>query len=226
MDEAFYLAAEMLHLLWRFQTPGILLTEKHLAESGMTVDIDVSQAKWPEPITHGEGEYKRYLDTKSGLSPLLFPPSKELIKWDSYEHDQMGITTEDPDTIAKMQEKRQRKQKAIIEHMRGMHTVNVYGDKGPVLLTYGSTTLSVLEALRAGEIQATVVQPLYLEPLPVWELEKHKGDHIIVVEQSCAGQFASLVKEKAGIQPKAIIKRYDGRPFDPSELALEIREVA
>lgn len=226
LEEAFYLAAEMLDMLWRFQIPGILLTEKHLAESRMTVDIDVDQAKWPQPLTHTTGEYKRYLDTKNGVSPLLFPPSKELIKWDSYEHDESGITTEDPETISRMQEKRDRKKEAIIEHLKSLHTVNVFGDKGPVILTYGSTVMSVLEALRAGQIEATVVQPVYLEPLPFWDLEKYRGDQVIVVEQSCTGQFATLLKEKIGIESKAVIKKYDGRPFDPQELALKIKEKA
>ena len=226
MEEAFYLAAEMLDMVWRFQTPGILLTEKHLAESRMTVDIDINKAKLPEPLLHKTGEYKRYLDTDNGVSPLLFPPSNELIKWDSYEHDESGITTEDPETITRMQDKRSRKTKAIVEHLKSVHTVNVFGDKGPVIFTYGSTTLSVLEALRIGNIEATVVQPVYLEPLPFWELEKYKGNQVIVVEQSCTGQFASLLKEKIGIESKAIIKKYDGRPFDPQELALKIKGVA
>lgn len=226
MKEAFHLTAELLELVWRFQTPGILLTEKHLAESRMTVEIDLDKTKWPQPLMHDKGKYKRYLDTEDGISPLLFPPSKELVKWNSYEHDEMGITTEDPNLIAKMQEKRQKKQKALIHHMKGMQTVNVFGNKGPAIVTYGSTTLSVLEALEAGGLEATVVQPIYLEPLPVWELEKYRGKKIIVVEQSCAGQFASLLEEKAGIPAKAIIKRYDGRPFDPVELAANIKEVA
>jgi 2-oxoglutarate ferredoxin oxidoreductase subunit alpha len=226
MEEAFNLAAEMLDLLWRFQTPGILLTEKHLGESSMTVDIDVGKARWPEPAMHEKGEYKRYLDTENGVSPLLFPPSTELIKWDSYEHDQLGITTEDPGTIAGMQDKRQRKAKAITEHMKGMHTVNVHGEADPVIFAYGSTAMSVLEALEAGNIDATVVQPIYLEPLPLWELDTYRDRESIVVEQSSSGQFASLLKERAGIEAKAVIRRYDGRPFDPVELAAEIREVA
>jgi 2-oxoglutarate ferredoxin oxidoreductase subunit alpha len=225
MEEAFYLTAEMLDLVWRFQTPGIILTEKHMAESRMTVDIETKKAKWPEPVMHGGGEYKRYLDAEDGISPLLFPPSKELIKWDSYEHDELGVTTEDPDMIAKMQEKRSRKKKALVDYMTGIHTVNTYGDKGSVIFTYGSTTMSVLEALRCGEIEATVVQPKYLEPLPVWELEKFRGDNVIVLELSCAGQFASLLAEKVGIKPKAVVKKYDGRAFDPVELASRIKEV-
>jgi 2-oxoglutarate ferredoxin oxidoreductase subunit alpha len=223
--EAFYLTAEMLEMVWRFQTPGIILTDKHIAESRMTVDMDANKVKWAEPVMHSTGEYKRYLDTENGVSPLLFPPSKELIKWDSYEHDEMGVTTEDSDTIAKMQEKRNRKKKAVADYMMGMYTVNVYGDKGPVIFTYGSTTMSVLEALRCDDITAKVIQLIYLEPLPVWELEKYKESGVIVVELSCEGQFASLLSEKVGIEPKAVIKKYDGRPFDPMELANRIKEV-
>jgi len=225
MEEAFYLTAEMLDLVWRFQTLGIIFTDKHLAESRMTVDIEANKAKWPEPVMHPGGEYKRYLDTDNGVSPLLFPPSKELIRWDSYEHDELGVTTEEPDMIAKMQEKRNRKKKAVADCIMGMHTVNVHGDKGPVILTYGSTTMSVLEALRCGEIEAKVVQPIYLEPLPVWELERYRDGEVIIVELSCEGQFASLLREKVRIEPKSVIKKYDGRPFDPLELASRIKEV-
>ena len=223
VEEAFYLAAEMMGLVWRFQTPGILLTEKHLSESTMTVEIDLSRVEQAEPEMHGQGEYKRYLDTPSGVSPLLFPPSDKLIKWNSYEHDELGITTEKAELIAKMHEKRRRKGEALAEHMRGVRTVNVYGKGGPAIFAYGSTTMSVLEALRVGGIEATVVQPRYLEPLPVWELERYRGSKAIVVEQSCLGTFSSLLREKAGIEPTATVKRYDGRPFEPAELADAIK---
>ncbi|MFX0063240.1 MAG: 2-oxoacid:acceptor oxidoreductase subunit alpha [Candidatus Hermodarchaeota archaeon] len=225
IEEAFYLTAEMLDILWRFQTPGILLTEKHLSESTMTVDLDVERIKMVKPPMHDKGSYKRYLDTENGVSPLLFPPSNEIIKWNSYEHDELGITTEEPENIIKMCNKRHRKQEAMIDYLKKIRTVNTYGDTGPIIFTYGSTTLSVLEALKVGGIDAKVVQPVYLEPLPVWELTQYKDNKIIVVEQSSTGQFATLLKEKVGLEPKAVIKRYDGRPFDPSELAAKLKEV-
>ncbi|MDH4223205.1 MAG: 2-oxoacid:acceptor oxidoreductase subunit alpha [candidate division Zixibacteria bacterium] len=224
IEEAFYLTSEMLDLVWRFQTPGILLTEKHLTESSMTLDIHINKAEHFQPLMHYGGEYKRYLDSKDGIAPLLFPPSDELIKWNSYEHDETGITTENPELIAKMQEKRNRKKISLLNHLKNKHTVNIYGERGPLIFTYGSTTMSVREALRAGDIDATVVQPIYLEPLPVWELEKYKDKELIVVEQSCAGQFALLLKEKAELNPGSVIKKYDGRPFDPVELAIEIKK--
>jgi len=45
------------------------------------------------------------------------------------------------------------------------------------------------------------------------------------VEQSCSGQFARLLAEKAGIEPVAVIKKYDGRPFEPEALANELGKV-
>lgn len=224
VTEAFFVAAELLQLVWKFQTPGILLTEKHLSESSMTVDIDVEKAQWADPLVYtGNREYNRYMDTPNGVSPLLFVPSPQLINWNSYEHDEKGITTEDPELITKMQDKRRRKRETLVEHLKRVHTVNVYGE-GPVIVTYGSTTMSVLEALHNTDRQATVVQPLYLEPFPVWELEQYTNP-VAVVEMSSTGLFASLLKEKAGINPEYTIKKYDGRPFDPVELAYELKEV-
>lgn len=220
---AFYLSAQMMSLVWKFQTPGILLTEKHLSEGTITVDLDVKNIQPETPSLHTGGDYKRYLQTPDGVSPLLFPPSGELIKWNSYEHDELGITTEKPELIAAMHDKRNRKGEAIVEHMKKLHTVNRFGSGEAVIITYGSTTMSVREALQAAGIEATIVQPVFLSPLPVWELEEFRDRRPVVVEMSSTGQFARLLEERAGIKPHAVIKRYDGRPFEPVELAEEIR---
>ncbi|HUW90292.1 MAG TPA: 2-oxoacid:acceptor oxidoreductase subunit alpha [Candidatus Nanopelagicaceae bacterium] len=225
VEEVYYLTAELLDLVWKFQTPGILLTEKHLSESSMTIDLNIDDAKWAEPKMHNGGKYKRYLDTDDGISPMLFPPSKEIIKWNSYEHDEIGITTENADMIAKMHNKRNKKLNALIEHLKTQNTVNIIRGEHPTnIFTYGSTYMSVLEALKHGGLNPTIVQPIYLSPLPVWELEKFKNQDNIVIEQSVTGQFASLLKEKGGVNIRSVIKRYDGRPFDPIELSIKIKE--
>ena len=231
VEEAFYLTADLLDMAWRYQGPVILLTDKHLAESATNVSLDPFRATWAQPVlweeaASAQGEkYLRYRDTETGVSPLLFPPSHQVIKWNSYEHDEYGITTDQPEPTIQMHDKRHRKRQAIIEHLRGIKTVNVYGEGGPVIFTYGSSTMSVLEALRTGDIQATVVQPIYLEPFPVWEVERFRGTNPIVVEQSVAGQFAAVIREQAGIASDRFIRRYDGRPFEPSELAQKIKEM-
>ena len=225
VEEAYYLTAEMLDLVWKFQTPGILLTEKHLSESSMTVDIDIYKAKWAETKMHNEGKYKRYLDTNDGVSPMLFPPSNEAIKWNSYEHDEYGITTEDAKLIGKMHNKRNKKVNALLNYLKNKETVNIIRGGNPTnIFAYGSTYMSVLEALKYGKLNPTTIQPIYLSPLPTWELEEFKDQDNIVVEQSISEQFTQLLAEKAGIKVRTTIKRYDGRPFDPIELSQQIKE--
>ncbi|MFX1586689.1 MAG: 2-oxoacid:acceptor oxidoreductase subunit alpha [Promethearchaeota archaeon] len=224
--EAYYLTAEMLDLVWKFQTPGILLTEKHLSESSMTVEIDLEKSKWAEPKIHKDGDYKRYLDTDEGISPMLFPPSKQIIKWNSYEHDELGITSENAEIISFMHDKRNKKLKTLIEYLKEQDTVKIIrGEKSSNIFTYGSTYMSVLEALQYGKLNPTVVAPIYLSPVPVWILEDFKNQNNIVVEQSSTGQFTKLLKEKAGLEITSTIKQYNGRPFDPIDLANKIKEV-
>jgi len=224
--EAYYLTAEMLDLVWKFQTPGILLTEKHLSESSMTVEIDLEKSKWAEPKMHKDGEYKRYLDIADGISPMLFPPSNQVIKWNSYEHDEFGITTENAEMISFMHDKRNKKLEALIEYLKGQDTVRIIRGENPInIFTYGSTYMSVLEALRYGRMNPTTIAPIFLSPLPIWELEEFKNQDNIVIEQSSTGQFTKLLKEKAGLQVRHTIKQYDGRPFDPIALSKKIEEV-
>ena len=224
VEEAYLLAAELMGLACEFQTPAILLTEKHLSECHVTAALDTGKAAWAEYVAAATGPYHRYLDVPTGVSPLSFSPSAELIKWNSYEHDEDGFTTEEAAISAKMADKRRRKGESLADHLRTLRTVNTFGNTGPVIMTYGSTTLSVLEALRYGGIEATVVQPVYLEPLSVWELSRYAGKDVTVVEQSSTGLFAALLREKAGITAARIVKRYDGRPFAPEELAAELKE--
>jgi 2-oxoglutarate ferredoxin oxidoreductase subunit alpha len=226
VEEAFYLSAEMMDLVWKFQTPGIIITEKHLSECSMTVEIDPNLAKWAQPKMYTNGVYRRYLDTDDGISPMLFSPSNDVIKWNSHEHDFNGITTENPEITTKMHDKRYKKYKSLIDYLKKQKTVNIIRGEHPAnIFTYGSTYMSVLEALNYGKFNPTVVQPIYLNPLPSWELEEFKNQDNIVVEQSVSGQFTSLLKEKAGLRVKASIKQYDGRPFDPIKLSSKIKEV-
>jgi len=221
IEQAFHLAGELLFLAWKFQTPAILLTEKHLSESRITTELSLETA-WPQEKTPQRGAYKRYRITDDGVSPLLFPPADEVIKWNSYEHDENGITTEEAEMIDRMHKKRRRKGEALDQYLRNITTVATYGEGEPVIMTYGSTTLSVLEALQVADLKATVVQPLYLRPLPVWQLAAYQDALPVVVEQSAAGSFAQLLATTAGILPGSVVKKYDGRPFEPQALAHQL----
>lgn len=226
-DEAFALTAEMLNLVWKFQVPGILLSEKHMGESTMTSNFDPKDVEVAGPVIH-EGppeDYERYKSTKSGISPMLFPPvSGAAVKSNSYEHDERGITTEDPDGIAAMHEKRHRKRVAIREELNNVRTVETYGDGANVVITYGSTAYSAREAAKNMD-DVRVVQAIYLRPFPAEKVQEAvSGSDIIVAELSVSGQFEKLLRGN-GFDVAAHVRQYNGRPFDPPELVRRIKEV-
>ena len=224
-EEAFYLTGEVMDLAWKYQMPAIILADKHLSESTFFAEIDLRKVRKEEPkMWNEEGEYLRYYDTLSGVSPLAFPGNrKAIVKATSYEHDEYGITTEDPQKVALMIEKRKKKSRSLIEELKKKQTVKVSSNKNEkvVLIGWGSTK-GVLEEV-AKELGFKFVQPLYLEPFPEWEIKKalQGAREIIDVEMNSEGQLAKLLR-CYGIEVTHKILKYDARPFTPEELIKKI----
>jgi 2-oxoglutarate ferredoxin oxidoreductase subunit alpha len=85
--------------------------------------------------------------------------------------------------------------------------------------------MSVREAVIYADLSCTVVQPIYLQPFPSWNLMKYGGRKAVVVEQNSTGQLEQLLREKIGITSVSSIRQFDGRPFDPVNLAEQLRKV-
>jgi len=227
-EEAFYLTGLAMNLAWKFQIPCFVLSDKHLSESIFSFDADPDKVKPEDPLLwDGQGEYKRYLDTQNGISPLAFPGNPTaMVKATSYEHDEYGITTEESEQIVSMQQKRLRKKKTLEDELARYEQVKVYGDpeSKTVLLCWGSTKGACIEA--AEELGLKVVQPLVLEPLPIESLKKvlSHADKIIDVEVNTTGQLAKLLSAH-GICIDDMILRFDGRPFTVDFLLEKVKEV-
>ncbi|MEM2225922.1 MAG: 2-oxoacid:acceptor oxidoreductase subunit alpha [Candidatus Bathyarchaeia archaeon] len=225
-DEAFNLAVEAMNLAWRFQIPVIILSDKHLSESTFSFDLEASRAAAAEPpkLWDGMGEYGRYAQTEDGISPLAFPGEGAVVKANSYEHDEFGITTEDAGLIAKAQEKRLRKARALEEYVNGKGMVSVEGDPDGKIafLFWGSTKGAAVEV--AKRIGARAIQPLCLMPLPKRELEGRLegAERVVGIEGNSMGQFCGWLRCH-GIQVDEVVLKYDGRPFAADELERKIR---
>jgi len=226
-ERAFSLAAELLELAWATQSPSILLTEKHLSESCSDISLpleDVSvtntQELQPEP-------YNRYTITDSGVSPLKYPGTgncndDDVIKWNSNEHNEAGWRTDTSEGIIAMKDKRQRKAALINSLSRKNHRIAEYGHGSIPVFAYGSTALELREAMKHTPFKLVV--PIYLEPFPFEELEQYRGMPAIVVEHSQTGLFTEFLINKLNIRPIRKILRYDGRSWDPVELANLVQE--
>jgi 2-oxoglutarate/2-oxoacid ferredoxin oxidoreductase subunit alpha len=227
-EEAFYLTGLAMNLAWKFQTPCFVLSDKHLSESIFSLDVDPDKIKPEDPMLwDGQGEYKRYLDTQNGISPMAFPGNPgAVVKATSYEHDEYGITTEESEQIVGMQQKRLRKKKTMEDELARYEQVKVYGnlESNTVLLCWGSTKGSCVEV--AEELGLKVVQPLVLEPFPMEALKKalSDADKIINIEVNATGQLAKHVSAH-GICIDDMILRFDGRPFTVDFLLDKVKEV-
>ncbi|HDQ59669.1 MAG TPA: 2-oxoacid:acceptor oxidoreductase subunit alpha [Candidatus Woesearchaeota archaeon] len=221
-EQAFYKTAEALNLAWKYQTPVILLSDKHLSESTVAVELDEKKIE-PFNVRLSKGS-KRYKLAENGISTIIIPGTpNSIVKGTSYEHDESGITTENPDEIVAMINKRTAKYKSIKNELETLETVKVYGEGANVIVTWGSTIGAVLEAVKTVK-DVKVIQVLYMEPFPKKKLESElkKAKKTICIEANSTGQLADLVLAKTGIVLEKMLK-YDGRQFEPLQLADALR---
>jgi len=228
-EEAYFWSAQALNFSWKYQTPAFVLTDKNLGESTFNFDLDsVGEIKEEEILAwDGVLPYKRYLDTKDGVSPLVSVADKDaVVKVNSYEHDESGITTEDAFITTKMQDKRLRKTKFMIEDLVGFETVKVYGDKesSTAILCWGSNKGVCIEL--AQELGLKVIQPVVLCPFGVQHFEMAMAgvDKLINIENNASAQLGKMV-ENLGYEIAADILKYDGRPFTVEELRGKLKKV-
>ncbi len=162
-----------------------------------------------------------------GVSPLAFPPLPgEVVKVDSYEHDELGVTTEDNVETVLMQEKRVRKWCALEEEIDRLEAVKVRGDADAptALLCWGSNGSVCREV--ADELGLRMVQPLVLSPFPTRQFEEALDgvERLICVENNVTGQLVKLLRLH-GFDVDDAIRRYDGRMFSLEELTTGVKEV-
>jgi 2-oxoglutarate/2-oxoacid ferredoxin oxidoreductase subunit alpha len=230
-EEAYYWAGVALNLAWKYQVPAFILTDKIVSESSYSFDIDQAgelsgelkeQAQQAPLLWDGHGTYRRYIYTDTGVSPLAFPPQKgQVIKTDSYTHDESGITSEDPNITRGMCDKCQRKGQFLAADLERYETVKVYGDERSktVLLCWGSNKGICMEAAR--KLGLRMISVLVLSPFPEKKLKSalQGVERLLCVECNSTGQLARLAGSYGiKIQSEDCILKYDGRPFSLEEL--------
>ena len=228
-EEAYFWSAVSMDMARKLQIPSIILVDKNLCEGVYNFDIDsISEINIePAALWDRKKPYKRYAFTQTGVSPLAFVPDKDaIIKVNSYEHDEYGLTTEDPVLSSKMSEKRLAKTKFLIGEIKKYETVKSYGNKksSKVILCWGSNKGVCCEV--AERLNLKVVQPIVLSPFPIEELKKalRGAKKIISVENNATGQLSELIR-CYGINIDEKILKYDGRPFMVDELEDKLKNL-
>ena len=228
-QEALYWSAVATEMAWKFQVPAFILADKTLSEGTYSVDGEAvpviprtGSLSWD-----GAGDYRRYADTPSGVSPLAFPGrAGAVVKTDSYAHDEAGITTEESGIVEQMTKKRLRKGEGLAREMEGYPGVVVSGDPDAscALLCWGSTKCACDEVGAGMGIR--VIRPVVMWPFPGAGMKRALDGvtNLIDIEENATAQLAQLAG-RFGIAVTRKILRFDGRPFTPDDLRSRLTEV-
>lgn len=224
--ESYVMATDGLNLAWKFQVPVFVLSDKYLAENYYTQTFERKPMK-EEPILWDKKEtYKRYKVTQNFVSPLAFPGEKDaVVKVNSYEHTEDGITTEDIKETIVMQEKRFNKKNLIDQYIiENYKTIDIKGNKNSdiALITFGSNK-GVCEEI-SNILGIKLIRPLFLDPFPKEQIHRELEGikKVICVEMSINKQFEKLLN-MYDIKVDKNITKYDGRPFYEDDLLEEIK---
>ncbi len=240
VEECFCKTIEAFNLAEKFQIPAILITDKYLAESHGTAEsfnqsrIEIDRGLLlAEDEYLAEEEYKRHMFTEDGVSPRAMPGMKgAIVRTNTNEHNERGYTTEDPELTAKMNDKRFKKQDALIKELENYATTKLFSLKEAdvTILGWGSTKGAIREALKLLDkegLKANYLQILYLSPFPVAKVERvlKSAEKTVAVENNRTSQLTSLLREHLLLTVDHTILKYDGRPFNPGELSQRIKGV-
>ncbi len=218
--DAFERTIEAIYLSQKYRVLSIILGDKHLGESHYTVEGFAPRVKVKKEFVIPDENYKSYLLTEDGVSPRAVPGSGPgIVRATSYEHDENGITTEEPYWIERMVEKRLRKTKYLEEEIYRLKPVQTYGRGEKLIISWGSTKGAILDFIRRHE-GYRFLQVVYLHPFPVYEVlkEMKRAEEVILVENNATAQLNSLLREYVGRGADRFVLKYDARPFTPKYL--------
>jgi 2-oxoglutarate ferredoxin oxidoreductase subunit alpha len=201
INEAFYLSQ-------KFGVLSIVLSDKHLAECEFS-----SVEKINNP-----------LDVK--VTRIVPGEGKIVVKANSYEHDEYGLTTEDAEIAKRNADNRLKKYEDIKKSCKSFEMIKIHGKKDSknLVIGWGSTKGAILDAIKGEDFK--FLQVLYMKPLSD-EIKKEmmKAKNVILVENNVTGQLGRLLREKTGIKIEKRILKYDGRPFLSDELKKELMKL-
>jgi 2-oxoglutarate/2-oxoacid ferredoxin oxidoreductase subunit alpha len=245
IGDCFKMIPEMFNLVDRFQCPGIVLCDLLLSEGRLSVDpreLDFGpEINRGELITgpngahagNGNGGYKRYKITESGISPRAVPGvpgHTHTAATDEHDEDGVLISDEFTNTTKRraMMEKRMRKVVGIeaavpLPELRGPRDAEI------TLIGWGSTFGVIQEAcemLAEEGISANQLQIRWLVPLHGEAILDALRDarHTIMVENNYTGQFARYLRSETSFVPNGHIRKYDGEPFMPHHIVEAVKE--
>ncbi len=231
VKDCFYGIIKAFYIAEKYQIPVVMLSDQSLSHRTQTFTrpkLENLQAANRLKATKN-GQYKRFLDTENGVSPVGFPGEEGLnFVTTGLEHDEFGHPSWSSSNHLRMSAKRHRKLEFIAKEKGFTYR---FGDEHATVgvICWGSTEGPVEEAIHMAEGQGLEVKALTLKmiwPLPDEEIRSFMTGlkHIIVPEINFAGQLNQLLRAKYLFNFHSFTK-CSGEPFSPQEILTRIEEV-
>jgi len=218
------------HLAEKLQTAAIVLSDQFMGQSRAIIDEPANTGVVAERLVAEahEADYKRYRNTESGVSPMAIPGTPGVVYTaDGLEHTEAGIPSSQSADHQLQLDKRERK---LMTHDYGSAWADVEGEGELAVITFGSVTGVVREALaRAAErgVKARLIALRLLAPALPERLERALDgvDRVLVVEQNHSAQLLRYLRSVYDLpgRPESF-HRPGPLPLRPGELADAIVE--
>ena len=206
------------------QAPAIVLSDQFLGQSRAVIDRPTQAAEPARRLTAAAHtpDYRRYLDTPSGVSPMALPGTPGTVYTaDGLEHSERGIPSSQAAEHRKQLDKRERK---LSQHRYGPRWADIEGDSEFAVITFGSTTGAVREAIAraaARGVAPRLIALRLLAPLQVEALAQALAGvrQVLVVEQNHGGQLLRYLRSRADLPGRPTgLHRPGPLPLRPGEL--------
>ena len=208
------------------QAPALLLTDQFMGQSRAVIDRP-PPAGAPvrrlvaQPV---DGEpYRRYRDTPSGISPMAVPGTPGTVYTaDGLEHTERGIPSSQANDHRIQLAKRERK---LVQHDYGTRWADVEGNAELAIVTFGSTTGAVREAIARVAAQGLALRLVALRLLApikqdLIDAALAGAREILVVEQNHGGQLLRSLRSRVDLPSRPRGLHQPGPlPLRPGELA-------
>jgi len=218
------------HLAEALQTAAIVLSDQSLGQTRAIInkpaDIAfIAKRQVPEQF---EEEYYRYAVGDSGVSPMAIPGQVGgQYTADGLEHNEAGAPSSLPEDHLAQLDKRERK---INDFEYGKHWADLEGEGETAVITWGSTTGPVREALSRMHGQGKDIRLIALRLLaperPVEMAAALKGiKRLLVVEQSHSKQFHRYLRAAYDLPSDIkLFNRPGPLPFRPGEIIEQLAD--
>jgi 2-oxoglutarate ferredoxin oxidoreductase subunit alpha len=218
------------HLAEALQSPALVLSDQYFGQTRAVVDRPADVTFVGSRLTaqaNTEG-YRRYALTESGVSPMAIPGTAGVAYTaDGLEHNERGTPSSQSNDHAKQLAKRERK---LVGHDYGGQWADIEGDGDIAVLTFGSSTCAVREAIeraRRDGLNAKLVSVRLLAPAQPARLKAalEGVSKVLVVEQNFGGQFHKYLRAEYDIDADVRSFRRPGPlPIRPDEVHRELTQ--